>query len=64
MQIQAHTCNRSEIAYFDSFGIVLQEIKEFIANKNIKPHIFRTRENKPIMREYFCIGFIDFQLKD
>ena len=57
-------CKRSEIAYFDSFGVVLQEIKEFIANKNIKANIFRTRENKPIMRGYFCIGFIDFQVKD
>ena len=30
-------CNRSEIAYFDSFGVehVPEEIKEFVENKNI-----------------------------
>ena len=31
-------CNRSEIVYFDSFGVehVPEEIKEFIGNNNIK----------------------------
>ena len=35
-------CNRSEIIYFDSFGVehVLEEIKEFMGNKNIKANIF------------------------
>ena len=35
-------CNKSEIVYFDGFGVedVLEEIKEFIANKNIKANIF------------------------
>ena len=35
-------CNRSEIVYFDSFGIehVPEEIKEFFRNKNIKANIF------------------------
>ena len=30
-------CNRSEIVYFDSFGVehVPEEIKEFVRNKNI-----------------------------
>ena len=44
-------CNRSEIVYFDSFGVkhVLDEIKEFIGNKNIKANIFRVQANKPIM---------------
>ena len=34
--------NRSEIVYFDSFGVehVLEEIKEFVGNKNIKADIF------------------------
>ena len=34
---------RSEIIYFDSFGVehVPEEIKEFIGNKNIKANIFR-----------------------
>ena len=36
-------CNRSEIVYFDSFGVkhVPEEIKESIGNKNIKANIFR-----------------------
>ena len=48
-------CNRSEIVYFDSFGVeyVPEEIKKFIGNKNIKANIFG----------YFCIGFIDFMLE-
>ena len=35
-------CNRSDIVYFDSFGVehVLEEIKEFIEEKNIKADIF------------------------
>ena len=35
-------CNRSEIVYFDSFGVehVPEEIKEFIGNKNIIANIF------------------------
>ena len=34
--------NKGEIVYFDGFGVedVLEEIKEFIANKNIKANIF------------------------
>ena len=36
---------RNEIVYFDSFGAeqVPEEIKEFIANKNIKANIFHVR---------------------
>ena len=57
-------CNRSEIVYFDSFGVehVPEEIKEFIENKNIKANIFRVQANDSIMCGYFCIGFIDFML--
>ena len=35
-------CKKNEIAYFDSFGVehILEEIKEFIGNKNIKANIF------------------------
>ena len=34
-------CSRNEIAYFDSFGVehVVEEIKEFIRNKNIKANV-------------------------
>ena len=57
-------CNRNEIVYFDSFGVehVPEEIKEFVGNKNIKANIFRVQANNPVMRGYFCIGFIDFIL--
>ena len=57
-------CNRSEIAYFNSFGVkhVLEEIKEFAANKNIIANIFRVRANNSVMFGYFCIEFIGFML--
>ena len=57
-------CNRSEIVYFDSFGVehVPEEIKEFIGNKNIKANIFWVQANDSVMCGYFCIGFIDFML--
>ena len=40
-------CNRSEIVYFDSFGVehFPEEIKEFIGNKNIIANIFRVQAN-------------------
>ena len=55
-------CKRSEIVYFDSFGVehVLEEIKEFIGVKNLKANNFRVQGNNSIMRAYFCKGFIDF----
>ena len=35
-------CKRSEVAYFDSFGVehIPEEIKKSIRNKNIKANIF------------------------
>ena len=55
---------KNEIVYFDSFGVehILEEIKEFIRNKNIKANIFRIQDNNSVMCGYFCIGFIDFML--
>ena len=48
--------------YFNIFG-VLEEIKKFIGNKNIKAKIFQVqKKKKSIMSGYFCIGFIDFML--
>ena len=57
-------CRRSEIVYFDSFGVehVPEDIEEFIGNKIIKVNIFRVQSNYSIMCGYFCIGFIDFML--
>ena len=57
-------CNRSEIVYFNSFGVehVPEEIKEFIGNKNIKANIFWVQANDSVTCGYFCIGFNDFML--
>ena len=57
-------CNRSEIVYFNSFGIerVPEEINEFVRTKNIKANIFRAQANNSVMCGYFCIQFIDFML--
>ena len=35
-------CNRNEIVYFNSFGVehILEEIKEFVGNKNMRGNIF------------------------
>ena len=45
-------CSRNEIVYFDSFGDehIPEEIKEFVANKNIKAKIFRVQANDSLMR--------------
>ena len=58
--------NGINIIYFDSFGIehIPKEIKIFIRNKNIITNIYRLQGYDSIMRGYFCIGFIDFMLKD
>ena len=44
-------CKRSEIVYFDSFGIeyVPEEVKGFIENKNIKANIFRVEANNSMV---------------
>ena len=56
--------NGNEIAYFNSFGVehVPEEIKKFIAHKNIKANIFRVQANISVMCGYFCIGFINLML--
>ena len=57
-------CYRNEIVYVDSFSVehILEEIKIFIGNKNIKANIFWVKANDSIMCGYFCIGFMDFML--
>ena len=57
-------CERSEVAYFDSFGVehIPEEIEKFIGNKNIIANNFRVQSNDSIACSYFCIGFIDFML--
>ena len=49
-------CNRSEIVYFDSFGVenVPEEIREFVRNKNMTATIFRVQANNSVVRGYLC----------
>ena len=56
--------NNNNVTYFGSFGVeqIPKEIKAFIKNKNIKTNIFRIQAYDSIL--YFCIGFIDFMLKE
>ena len=67
MQILAHIGLLyfvKKINYFDSFGVqhILEEIKLFIGNKNIKADIYRVQANNSVMCGYFSIGFFDFML--
>ena len=57
--------NDNNVTYFDSFGVehISKEIKKFIGNKRIITNIYRIQAYDSILREYFCIGFIDFILK-
>ena len=50
-------CNRSEIVYFDNFGVehVTEEIKKFVRNKNIIPNIFRVQGNNSVMSGTFAL---------
>ena len=58
--------NAKNVTYFDSFGVehIPKEIRKFIRNKNVKTNIYRIQAYNSIMCGYFCIGFIDFMLKD
>ena len=44
--------------------IMLLILTVFIRNKNIKTSIFRIQAYDSVMCGYFCVGFIDFMLKD
>ena len=57
-------CNRSEIVYFDRFGVehVPEEPKNFVGNKNIIANIFQVQVNNWVICGYFCIRLIDFML--
>ena len=59
-------CNKSEVVYFDSFGVehVPEEIKEFIVNNNIIANIFRVQANNSIVSGYFCTEFIKNSVKN
>ena len=50
-------CNRSDIVYFDSFGVehIPEQIKEFIVNKNIKANIFQVQANNSVICGTFAL---------
>ena len=52
--------------YFDSFGVehIPTEIEKFIGNKTMIANIYRRQACNSLTCGYFCIGFIDFMLKD
>ena len=51
---------------FDRSGVehIPKEVEKFIGNKNIITKSYRVQAYESIMCRYFCIGFIDFMLKD
>ena len=58
--------NVENVTYFASFGEehIPKVIRKFIGNENIITNIYRIQAYDSIMLGYFCIGFIDFMLKD
>ena len=54
--------NGKTATYFDSFGIehIPQEMRVFIADKDIIASIYRVQNYDSIMCGYFCIGFINY----
>ena len=58
--------NAENVTDFDSFGIehISKEIRKLIESKNIIINIYRIKAYHSIICGYFCIGFIDFMLKD
>ena len=56
----------NNVTYLHIFGVenIPKQIRKFIGNKNVKTNIYRIQAYDSVMCEYFCIGFIDFGLKD
>ena len=56
----------NNVTYFEScrFEHIPREIRIFIRYKNIKTNIFRIQAYDSVMCGYFCIGFLDFMLKE
>ena len=57
--------NAKNVTDFTSFGVqhIQKEIRKFIRNKNITTNIYRIKAYDSIISGYFCIGFIDFNVK-
>ena len=43
---------------------ILKEIEKFIDKSTVVTNIFRIQADNSVMCGYFCIGFIDFMLKN
>ena len=58
--------NAKNVTYIDSFAVeyIPKQIRKFIGNKNIVTNIYGMQVFCSITCRYFCIGFIDFMLKD
>ena len=59
--------SNKDVTYCDSFGVehIPKEIKAFLDRSlSITTNIFRIQAYDSIMCGYFCIGFIDFMLKE
>ena len=58
--------NAENVTNFNSFDVehIPIEIQKVIGNKNIKTNVCRIKASDLIMCRYFCVGFIDFMLKD
>ena len=56
----------NNVTYFYSFGVehVPKRIKKFIGNENKEANVFRIQVQNSVMCGYFCIGIIDFMLKN
>ena len=54
--------NNKTVTYFESFGIehISQEIRVFIADKDIIASIYRIQSYDSIVCGYFCIGCINY----
>ena len=54
------------VTCFDSFGVerISKKIKMFIDKSIVLANIFRIQAYDSVMFGYFCVGFIDFMLKD
>ena len=56
----------NNVTYFDIFGVehIPREINKFIDKSTVVTNIFRIQAYDSVMCGYFCIGFINFMLKD
>ena len=58
--------NSNNATYIGSFGVeqIPKEIKACTGNENIITNIYGIQAYNSVICGYFCIGFIDFMLKD